>query len=106
MSATTLDQQATTARRDYEISVALLKASDLYFAGLIPEAMHGAVTPVEISVHVATREAVEEFARQNGVVARSHHNADHGDTHTTADLNIDPNGAVRIHIVHIAKAAS
>jgi len=100
MTATTLDT-TTTARRDYEISEALHTVADLYYRGSIPEAMRSGL-PVQISVHVSTAEMVEGFARQNTLKVTTQV-YDGGSIHTRADLIIDPNGAVRVHVFHISE---
>jgi len=100
MSATMLDQN-TTARRDYEISEALHTVADLYYRGSIPEATFRGL-PVEISLSVDTPEIVEEFARQNTLKVTTQV-YDGGSIHTRADLIIDPNGAVRVHVFHISE---
>jgi len=101
MTAATLDT-TTTARRDYEISEALHTVADLYYRGSIPEATFSPFVPVEISLHVDTPEIVEEFARQNTLKVSTYIDGA-GSVHTRADLIIDPNGAVRVHIFHISE---
>jgi len=114
MSATTLDQQISTATTEYNVSQALHTLADMFYVGSIPEQTYPDQS-LSILVAVPTAEAVIEFAVRMGTTINSSLDSK-GDRHTSTKLPIGtgtkPGGipeyaaAVVVTVSHIARDAA